>query len=218
MGKEFEEYRYNRVLFYDNTLRYVDSTLEWFIGELEDRVKNRLLVVVTADHGEEFWEHADVETRYFYDPRGFYGVGHGHNLFNEVIEVPLLLMGEGVGKVASVAGSFVSLVDLCPTILDWLGLEYNEEFFDGYSLLRKIPRNRYVLSEAVGYGYEKKALIRGSYKLLHSPSDGVALVYDLSNDPMEQSPIDDKVVSNMIKELKKILVRDLLWRRFRVGK
>jgi len=57
-GMEFEEYKSNRVLLYDNTLRYVNDVLEWFISELEDKVKSDLLIVIMADHGEEFWEHA----------------------------------------------------------------------------------------------------------------------------------------------------------------
>ena len=214
-GAEFEEYKFNRILLYDNTLRYVDNVLEWFVSELEDKVKNDLVILVTADHGEEFWEHADLESKYFYDPRGFYGIGHAHNLFNEIIEVPLLLRGVNVNKIHSTAKP-ISLVDLVPTILDWLGLEYHEKFFDGQSILGGAPRNRCVLSEAVAHGYEKKALIEERYKLLYSEGDSVLWLFDLQKDPMERNPItSEEVVSHMIDILKKMLIRDLLRRRLK---
>lgn len=213
----FKEYRYNRILLYDNTLRYVDTTIKDFVLRLRNEVSEPLLIVVMADHGEEFWEHADVEAKFFYHPHGEAGVAHGHNLFNEVIEVPLLLQEFNSKRLSNVAKDrLVSLVDLVPTLLDWLGLEFNEEFFDGYSLLRGIPKDRWVLSEAVAYGYEKKALIRGKYKLLYSQGDNVAWIFDLEKDPNELNPItSEDLISSMVRELKKILAKDLLRLRLR---
>ncbi len=221
-GEGFEEYRYNRVLLYDNTLRYVDEALRNFVEKLREEVDEPLLLIVTSDHGEEFWEHADVEAEHFYDPRGFYGVGHGHNLFNEVIEVPLLVQELNcksmLGSSAVASGALVSLVDIVPTVLDWLGLDFDPNIFDGYSLLRGVPRDRWALSEAVAYGYEKKAFIRGKYKLLYSERDGVSWVFDLERDPFERSPIeDDELVKQMVRELKKILARDMLRFKTRFG-
>lgn len=221
VGEGFEEYRYNRVLLYDNTLRYVDDAIRGFVAELEDLVDEPLLIVVTADHGEEFWEHADVEARYFYDPRGFYGVGHGHNLFNEVIEVPLILHELGSNRlreVEAVGGRIASTVDIVPTVLNWMGLEFVDGLFDGYSLLRGLPADRWVLSEAVAYGYEKKALIVGRYKLLYSEGDRVAWVFDLERDPYERSPMDSgELVSHMVNRLKRVLAGSLLRRLRRLG-
>ena len=217
VGKAFEEYKYNRILLYDNTLRYVDETLKNFILELEEFVHDPLLTMITADHGDEFWEHADIEVKYFYDPRGFYGVGHGHNLFNEVIEVPLLIKEFNSNNIKIHDKiKLISLVDLVPTILDWLNLEFNNTLFDGYSLIGEVPRDRWVLSESIAYGYEKKALIKGKYKLLYSKDDDVAWVFDLEKDPFERNPITDgDTLSFMIKKLKRIFARDLLRFKFR---
>ena len=167
-GNGFEEYKYNRILLYDNTLRYVDTVIKDFVSRLKDEVNGPLLVVVTADHGEEYWEHADVESRYFYHPHGVSGVAHGHNLFNELIEVPLVLQEFNSNKLKEVKERLTSLVDVVPTILDWLDLKFDQRIFDGYSLLKGASRSRYVISEAIAYGYEKKVLIKGKYKLLYS--------------------------------------------------
>lgn len=130
--------------------------------ELRDEVSDPL-VVVTADHGEEFWEHAGIEAKHFYHPHGSAGVEHGHNLFNELIEVPLLMQEFNCKRInrISIKSSPISQVDLVPTILNWLGLEFDKSLFDGYSLLRGIPEDRWVLSEAVAYGYETKELAKG---------------------------------------------------------
>jgi len=213
-GEGFEEYKYNRILLYDNTLRYVDYALEQFYSKLEDKgLTDSTLFIVTADHGEEFWEHAEIEAKFFYDPRGFYGVGHGHNLFNEIIEVPILISGPDTSRIHRAVGidRLVSTVDIVPTILDWLGLEHRFKL-DGYSLLDDVPKDRYILSEAVGYGYEKKALIKGKYKLLYAGHDGVRWVFDLESDPYERKPIlKEDIALSLIKELKKILAKDLAY-------
>jgi len=124
------------------------------------------LVVITADHGEEFWEHAEVEARYFYDERGEYGVDHGHNVFSEIVEVPLALYGfKGLRDHRR-----VSLADVTPTILDELGVRLKFRP-DGVSLKERAKRA--ILTEAVDYGHEKKALYWGDFKFLYARDDGV---------------------------------------------
>lgn len=206
----FERYRRNRVLLYDNALRYVDYALERFFERLRDEgLWGRVLVVVTADHGEEFWEHAEVEARHFYHPYGRYGVDHGHTVFGELVEVPLLFAGPGAERIAgSLEKGAASHVDIVPTVLDWLGVEHRLSL-DGYSLLRgPPPPSRPLLSESIGYGYEKKALTLGGAKLFHAPGDGVTWLFDLRSDPGEQTPLDEPAaVEEMLTSLKRLLAR-----------
>ena len=80
------------------------------------------LVVVTADHGEELFDHG--------------GFGHGFTLQREVVDVPLLMRGPLVGAGQRV-GAPVSLVDVPATLLDLLGLlpvEMGGVIGDGQSL------------------------------------------------------------------------------------
>ncbi len=214
-GRKFEEYKYNRILLYDNTLRFVDHAIERFIYSLEELgVLDSTLIIITGDHGEEFWEHASLEARFFYDPRGFYGVGHGHNVFNEIIEVPLIIEGPDIGKITKMysPNMYVSNVDIVPTVFEWLGLEHSP-YLDGVSLLSQKRRGSPILSEGVGYGYEKKALLVGDKKLLLSHHDKVAWLFDLSVDPYETSPSSDtEDIPLYVNLLKKMLVRDLAFR------
>lgn len=214
-GEEFERYKYNRILLYDNALRYVNDSLEGFIDAIRELVGD-ILIVVTADHGEEFWEHANIEAKYFYDPRHSYGVGHGHNVFNEVIEVPLLIMGPDTSRISRNSGKHVSLVDVVPTLIEWLGIEKGRWVLDGFSLLGSIPSSRAVLAEATSYGYEKKALIRKGWKLLYSHGDQVSWVFDLVHDPLEKEPrSDNEKLAELMTELKRLMASGLL-RRTRV--
>ncbi|WP_457742592.1 sulfatase [Thermococcus sp.] len=202
-GREFEEFKENKILLYDNTVRYVDYLFEGIHGELEKRgLLENTLLFFTGDHGEEFWEHGELEAKHFYDPRGIYGVGHGHNVFNEIIEIPLAVEGPLKGLKTENR----SLVDLAPTILEAWKVEL-PYLLDGSSL-RKKPK-RFLLSEATGYGYEKKSFIIGNLKFLYAPEDGVEWIFFLNRDPNEREPIKDRdVIDFMRKKLLSILVRD----------
>ena len=77
------------------------------------------LVVVLSDHGEEFHDHAALGRLLAQDPRGVYGIGHGHTLFEEQLRVPLVIMGPGA-RPGVVIEESISLVDLMPTLLGYL--------------------------------------------------------------------------------------------------
>ena len=205
-GAQFQEYKENRILLYDNTLRYVDHAIEKFYTTLKDAgLIDSTILIVTADHGEEFWEHASLEAENFYDQRGCYGVGHGHNVFNEIIEIPLLISGPGVPDGQS--SPLISMVDIMPTVLDLLEVRHKLKF-DGQSIFGEQKPGRPLLSEACGYGYEKKALIIGRFKLVYSQDDAVAWVFDLEKDPQELHPITDQgVVSIFVDKLSEIQKR-----------
>ncbi len=88
---------------YDQSLRSIDDQIARILRALgpDD------LVVVLADHGEEFWDHGGFE--------------HGHTLYDELLRVPLVVKNGGVA-----AGRYdapTSLLDVAPTIAEWAGLD-----------------------------------------------------------------------------------------------
>jgi arylsulfatase A-like enzyme len=88
---------------YDGEIRYVDDEL----GRVFAAIPENALVVISSDHGEEFWEHGRYD--------------HGKTLYEESIRVPLVVRyPEGVGGVSDAP---VGLVDLAPSILSYLGLD-----------------------------------------------------------------------------------------------
>ncbi len=91
---------------YDREIRFVDDELRRLLDALEaDGRLARTLVVLTSDHGEEFLEHG--------------WIGHGATLPDEVLRVPLLLIGPGIPAGRRVSRP-VGLVDLAPTLLELL--------------------------------------------------------------------------------------------------
>lgn len=190
---EFERYRSARTRLYDAAIRSVDAT----IAELWDALgrlgrRDRTALVVTADHGEEFWEHREEEIAGFTDPRDIYGVGHGHNLFQVHLLVPLVVRAPGV-EPRSVEGN-VSLVDVVPTLLDVLDVPAPSGI-DGRSLVRDDADapDRVVLAEAVAYGHEKRSVVIGDRKLLSAPQDRYERAFALGDDRTEVAPIVDDV-------------------------
>ena len=201
----FQEYKENRELLYDNLLRYTDHVIEGFYHSLKDMgLLDSTILIVTADHGEEFWDHAELQAGSFYNQGGSCGVSHGQAGFRELIEVPLLM----TGRVPARKGTgFVSAVDIVPTIVDLLGISHKIRF-DGRNIF-KTEGERPLLSEASISGYEKKALVVDRYKLIYSKDDGIEWVFDLEKDPEEQHPIVDKEVTSIfVEKLHQILRED----------
>jgi len=113
---------------YRNSVRWVDALIGRLIDGLRahaEREGRQLVVVVTGDHGEEFWEHGLL--------------GHGAARYvDERIRVPLVMCLPG-HPTPDVPLS--SHADVMPTILDALGATIDGEalelgtFMDGHSML-----------------------------------------------------------------------------------
>ena len=108
---------------YDEELLGVDHALAaLFAAVASERFGERLLVIVTSDHGEEFAEHG--------------GFAHAHSLYNELLHVPLVIKyPAGVAAAAGARAEVAGLIDVVPTIRDVLGAAWPEAAFRGRSLL-----------------------------------------------------------------------------------
>jgi arylsulfatase A-like enzyme len=98
-------------LAYDSGVRFVDDHLRLLWNTL-DRfgLTKNMLVIVTADHGEQLGEH------------GFSG-GHA-DIYWETIRVPLIIAGPGIGPRR--ISTAISSMDLAPTILGLVGLKFTK--------------------------------------------------------------------------------------------
>jgi arylsulfatase A-like enzyme len=161
---------------YDGAIAYTDQE----VGRLLDRLQaqgllDSTLVVVHADHGEEFWEHGGYE--------------HGHTEYSELLRVPLILRLPGRLAAGKRVGARVRLIDLMPTVLDLLHLP-PANGIEGKSLLSlidgKAEPDRECISEATLHGSrEIKALAVGAdASILRGGSAG--LFFDLAADLAEK--------------------------------
>ena len=148
-------------------------------------------IVITADHGEEFWDHEHEEKAYYncgYRSESDHqlGIGHGHTLYNELIHVPLIVINPPNHFKTSKNLDIVSHVDIYPTILEIAGIKHTNTGH-GYSLYSSTHHNT-LLSEAILYGFEKKALISSSQKVILSPYEGLLEIYERPGDNSEKMP------------------------------
>ncbi len=91
---------------YDGEIAFVDGLVGEILALLEDRaLLKKSIVVLTSDHGEEFWDHG--------------GMGHGTSHYRELLQVPLLIVGPGIPRGVRVEP--VGLMDLMPTLLELAG-------------------------------------------------------------------------------------------------
>ncbi len=165
---------------YDEELLGVDRLIGQLVEELKDRdLYDDTLILVTADHGEEFGEHG--------------GYFHGHSLHDELLRVPLVWKppasweaptrpdGRRHSSSSATSPPPSSTPPACAqlpagthTLLPWIRGE------------RRDAPNRYVVSE----GVDQVALNEGRWKMIVGREGRAARpgfeLYDLQKDPGEK--------------------------------
>ncbi|MCC6763060.1 MAG: sulfatase [Deltaproteobacteria bacterium] len=97
------------VALYDGEIRFTDEWLGRILAEVERAApRGDTLVIVTSDHGEEFFEHGRK--------------GHHKALFDESIRVPLVVRYPPRVAAGTTVDAQVRLVDVAPTLLALAGL------------------------------------------------------------------------------------------------
>lgn len=180
---------------YDAEIQYCDRE----IGKLLETLRNRGLmentyVVITSDHGEEFWEHQQYN--------------HGHSTFSEVARVPLIIAGPGIEP--GVRAQPVELIDLYPTLATWASspLPQNIHGSDLSPVLagkdgpgRAFTQNmKSNLLTSLTIGTEK--LVQVEYQ-----GEEVWMLFDLSTDPGETENLASSRPERVLE------LRDLLEKR-----
>ncbi|MGQ0552033.1 MAG: sulfatase-like hydrolase/transferase [Planctomycetota bacterium] len=101
---------------YDAELAFVDQQIGRLLDELKASGRlDRTLIVVTGDHGEEFFE------------RGRFG--HRAGLMDEVLRIPLIVWAPGRVPAGLEIADDVALYDVLPTLLDYAGLSAPEALY-----------------------------------------------------------------------------------------
>ena len=100
-GRSGAGHRHLKAL-YDSEIHYADRFIGQLIDSLPPDVLRNTLIVLTADHGEEFHDHG--------------GWKHGFTLYEEQIHVPLLVRWDGHVPAGSRLRGTVRLLDLAPTL------------------------------------------------------------------------------------------------------
>lgn len=164
---------------YASDVSYQDRHVGELLDTLEEwGIADQTMIILTADHGEELWEHGQC--------------GHGYDLHEPQLHIPMLIHYPPLFPRARVTEG-VELVDVFPTILDALGRDVPSTMA-GQSLRG--------LAHGVGRGYPRPtfaALPTGSYALrldrwkiswkLRGPRRTQRQFFDMTGDPGEENDL-----------------------------
>ncbi|MBX3027535.1 sulfatase [bacterium] len=191
---------------YDGAIAFADEQLGRVVEALRRSGQlDRTLLVVTADHGEEFYEHRNWR--------------HGNQLYGEVVHVPLLFRFPNAPQAAR-RNDLAMLVDLFPTLVALVdGAAVEDKTLDGRPLFAADAAQ--VAATAFsehwwfdGGTYSSRMVRRGGMKLLESRDETRGQerteLYDLATDASEQRNLLENptaVSENGLGELQGLLAR-----------
>ena len=170
----------NLIALYDGEIAWTDQQLSRLFSELRDRgIADNTIVIVTADHGEEFLEHG-------------YG-GHGKTLFDEILRVPFIMSGYGI-PVGQRIDYPAAQMDILPTILGRINIDSPQDLsdFDGIDLFAEnLPPSRRIPSSDVNTGppFLTAAVTSDFVKTIWYPEYDTFRSYNLISDPAETTHI-----------------------------
>ncbi|SEO21012.1 Arylsulfatase A [Halogranum amylolyticum] len=189
---------------YDNEIEYVDEQIGRVVDALEAAgIYDDTLLVVTADHGEEFGEH------------GLYS--EHWSTYEGTQRIPLIVKPPADAEPAvSRVDTPVTNVDIAPTIADYAGLDVPGRW-QGESLRPLVestaenPREFVVVEH--GLYTAQRAIRTAKWKLIRTYHAGLwedelatFELYDLEDDPWEQQNLVD-ARPEVVAELREKLLR-----------
>jgi arylsulfatase A-like enzyme len=172
---------------YIKEIEYLDRYLGLLFEQLKQRgIYDDSLIVLTADHGEEFYDHE--------------GWWHGKTLYEELTHVPLMIKLPQNAMGGQTNTGIARHVDLAPTLLQYAGVEQGA-MMTGQPLFT--PANEFA-NAGVGYSFAENSFegnilqsVRSdATKLIRANEDnprGLAPLelYNLAADPDEETNLTD---------------------------
>lgn len=167
---------------YSGEIAYTDSIVGQIVSELQtrQRLSNTLLAVV-GDHGEGLGEHGERT--------------HSLLIYNSTLHVPMMIRAPGTVAAGRVIDDLVRVIDLAPTLLDYLGIQ--DGLGEGISLRPRVSANPDAVDPeakqltayteslypelALGWS-PLRGLEAGNHRLILAPH---SRLFDLGQDPGE---------------------------------
>ncbi|MCP3919590.1 MAG: sulfatase [bacterium] len=162
---------------YDGEIRWTDDHVGKLLDDLDAwGLAENTIVVVTSDHGTEFWEHG--------------GIAHRTTLYDELIRTPLVVRYPGEVPAGGRVEAQTRIIDVGPTVLALAGVDPLPGAM-GQSLMPLVRGDevpaRPALSELYSIGRALSAVRGNDTKLIHDQVQGVQVWFDLALDPGERN-------------------------------
>jgi arylsulfatase A-like enzyme len=175
--------------YYDEFILYSDKQFENFIDDLQKRNWfNNTVIIVSADHGESFYEH------------NYFQHGSPH-LYEQVTNVPLIIKEPGQTEGRTI-DDLVEQIDIPATILGLANIPV-PSWMEGRSLLPLLHDEKLPAKTAIAVSLMQNsrtdpitigtiAVWQNDYKLIHFLDNGRTLLFNLKKDPDELDNLIDK--------------------------
>ncbi|MFO8073017.1 MAG: sulfatase-like hydrolase/transferase [Polyangia bacterium] len=162
---------------YEGEIFEADAAAGRLLDHVEKELARDAVVVLTADHGEEFGEHG-----------GHY---HGSSLYEEQVRVPLIIRVPGAEP--RFVEQPVSTLDTAPTLLRLVGVDVPARMegrdLRPFLLSGQSPRTPHPVFASV---MRQHMAVRWPWKLISDPSRRLFELYDLGSDPGEKRNLYDR--------------------------
>jgi arylsulfatase A-like enzyme len=162
---------------YYGIITEIDDWIGLILDKLDELgITDNTLIIFTSDHGEMLGAHGMREKNVFLD---------------ESAHIPLLISSPGDVQPETTVEGYISLIDLFPTILDYLNIPEHES--DGKSLRGLIEgtdteHGQYAVTEWDRENTPNYMVIKDGWKLIIPytiKSTVINAMYDLNTDPYE---------------------------------
>ncbi len=172
---------------YDGEIRYVDTEgIKRLVEILKKRnLLERTLIVITSDHGEEFFEHGEF--------------GHRKNLYDTTLRIPLIFRCPKLVPGDKIVSGQVRIIDIMPTILELLKIpQGSEELGSSLAPLWRKPgaakaeRNNFAELTSSSNNLHLESLRADGSKIVIDFLKNQGAWFDLKNDPGELHPVSDQ--------------------------
>lgn len=184
---------------YLSKVHEVDAAAREFFDILKKTGHENDIVIITADHGDEFLDHG--------------GLSHDGKMYEELLSVPLMIYDPSMTK-GIVCDSISSNMDIAPTVTYLLNAEPSPAW-QGMPLL---PLDEYDRMGAFAESIDKQGVHEkgnepevhmyreGDFKIIYRQGTDSWQFYNLSEDPKEQTDIFGKN-TNTEYYIKKVVPR-----------
>jgi arylsulfatase A-like enzyme len=187
---------------YDGNLAAVDHEIGLLRRRLEEGGHWRdLVVIVTSDHGESFWEHGQLT--------------HGTQVYEEMVRIPLIIRLPGEGNEPARIDDPVDLLDLGATLADIFGVsDAAGAHLEGRSLLPLLVGDAVATRPLIARTLGERptySLLNGRLKLIHDPNWGASELFDLGEDRAERRDLSGSrpVLTELFRQSLYRWLRDL---------
>ena len=157
---------------YAHEVAYTDAHIERLLDAVEARGwLESGVVVLTADHGEEFWDHG--------------GTGHGHAHHGEVVDVGLVMGGALRTERRT---DRASLLDVASTVAAITGL--NTDGLEGQDLRRPMHEDRITTAVGNAYFLQQQSARSDDYRAIVTVETDEMRCTALGSDPTERDAMN----------------------------